>query len=262
MSQRKRLHSWASAWALSALAAMLLCGLALSAAADSPQTIYRYVNAKGRPVFVNDLSRVPKVHQAKAKALDLSTVSINQALGSELKKAVDEEIERLAASGYCVQLRKSAHAGWLSTAWRRHSHLIVIGAVMLLLLGASPWITDKMPGPQWGRILLLALPALAMLALWTTAVVKTTRTTRLLRAAAAPCEPETYRKLPSTPQAQRQRLGMIGKLKAQITEARTGRHGAIDAALREGAGKGPKRPAWIGPAGVGSAAGAQGGVGQ
>lgn len=248
MRQLKR-FSPSPAWARSALTGLLLLVVAAPALADTGdgQTIYRYVNAQGRPVFVNDLSRVPAEYRPKSKAVDLSTVSTNQALGKELKEAVDDEIERLAASGYCVQLRQSAKAGWFSTLWRRHGHLIVIGAVMLLLLGISPWITQRMPGPQWGKILLLALPALAMLGLWTTAVVKTTRTTKLLRAAAAPCQPETYRKLPNTPKAQRTRLGMIDKLKAEITEMRSGRRDVIDAALQEGKGKLPKRDPWIGP---------------
>ncbi len=248
MRQFKRVRSSTAGWVFSPLGCLLLVG-ALTARADAgdKKTIYRYVNAEGRLVFVNDLAWVPTQYRPRCQAVDLSTVSTNRALGAELEKAVNAEIARLTASGYCVQLRQSAEAGWLSTLWRRHSRLIVIGGVMLLLLGISPWVTARIPGPQWGKILLVSLPALAMFALWTTAVVKTMRTTRLLREAAAPCQPKTYREVPNTPKAQRQRLGMIGKLKAQITEMRSGRRDRVDAALREGKGELPRRLDWIGP---------------
>ena len=239
MLPRRRRHLGAANPMGLAASLLLVAWTAWCPQAAAEQTIYRYINASGRPSFVNELRRVPKAHRAEAKAVDLSRISTNRVLGEELQRAVDESIERLTASGYCLKLRKGARVGWFTLLWRRHGHLLVIAAVVLLLIGVSPWITARMPGPQWGRILLMVLPVLAMLALWTTAVVKTSRSSRLLRKAAAPCRPETYRALPNTPAAQRKRLGMLGRLQADIRDMHKRRNALLDAALEEGAGGRP-----------------------
>lgn len=199
---------------------------------DDPQTIYRYVGPQGRPVYVNGRQRVPEASRTQAKAVDLSQVSTNRELGADLKEAVDAEIERLTASGYCLQLREAAKTSWLMHLWRRHGHLVVIGFAILLLVFISPWITQHIPAPQWGRVLLLALPVLGMLALWTTAVVKTTRTTELLRSAATPCQPATYRGAEQTPQGQRKRLGMVYKLQQRVKNMQVHRTSVIEEVLR------------------------------
>ena len=215
------------------LAATLTAGRARARAeSDDPQTIYRYVGPQGRPVYVNGRARVPEASRPQAKAVDLSQVSTNRELGSDLKVAVDAEIERLMASGYCLQLREAAKTSWLKQLWRRHGHLVLIGFVVLLLVFLSPWITQHIPAPQWGRILLLTLPVLGMLALWTTAVVKTTRATELLRSAATPCQPESYRGTEKTPQGQRKRLGMVYQLQQRIKSMQAHRTHLIDEVLR------------------------------
>ncbi|MCK5796158.1 MAG: hypothetical protein KAI47_03190 [Deltaproteobacteria bacterium] len=202
-------------------------------ASDPQGTIYRYVNASGRAVFMNDLKRVPERYRATAKPVDLSQVSTNKVLGREIKESVDEEVERLTASGYCFNMRRRAEAGWFRTLWDHYGHLVLLGALVLLLIGGSPWIMARIPAPQWGRFLLFILPVLAMIAIWSTAVVETTRSLQSFRAAAVPCEPSTYRGQPKAPADRRRQIGMLGDLEAKIREMSQKRVRVLDSVLKE-----------------------------
>lgn len=150
--------------------------------------IYGYVNAQGRAVFVDDLSKLPAEHREEAREVDLSHVSLNLELGAELDAAVDRELARLSGSEPCREARAEAREpGWRQT-WERHGHLIGIGAIALLLVLTAPWVMRRVDPPQWGRVLTLVLPVLLLLAIVTHTVQRASETIRETRELADLCD--------------------------------------------------------------------------
>jgi hypothetical protein len=159
------------------------------AAARGEQPVFSYTDASGRAVYVDDLVRVPPRLRASARRVDLSRVSLNTEVGRELARQVERERERQAAGaergGRCGGERGAA--AWLRSAWEDHGHLILIGALILALAVATPFLVRYISGERWVRILLVAVPLLASLAILSVAASRTSVALRSLRAAR--CEP-------------------------------------------------------------------------
>ncbi|MBK6848257.1 MAG: hypothetical protein IPG96_12240 [Proteobacteria bacterium] len=164
-----------------ALLVALLAFPALAGDGDATQTIYRYRNPAGRTVYVNDLARVPAAQRPRARAVDLSRISLNEALGNDLQRAASQQVAALLGSRYCTGARRGAARGWWGTLWHVHGHLVLIGGALLLLLLGSPWLVRTLGVPQWSKLLLLALPALAFVALLSSSAVRASRTLRAAR---------------------------------------------------------------------------------
>jgi len=215
--------------------ALLLALLTVPARAgdgDATQTIYRYRNPAGRTVYVNDLARVPAAQRARARAVDLSRISLNEALGNDLQRAASQQVAALLGSRYCTGARRGAARGWWGTLWHVHGHLVLIGGALLLLLLGSPWLVRTLGVPQWSKLLLLALPALAFVALLSSSAVRASRTLRALRGAADACRPERFAGTAALdPAARAQRVHRIFELEQRVRAAGAARGAAIDAIL-------------------------------
>lgn len=210
------------------------CAAALFAAEPSgAQAIYRYVNRAGRAVYVNGLERVPVAQRARARAVDLSRISLNESLGNELQRAASKHAEGLLRSPYCTEARTGAARGFWGTLWHEQGHLVLIGGVALLLLVVSPWLVRLMGGSQWVKLLAVALPALAFLALVSSSAVRATRTLRELRGAAEACRPERVAPpgMGSDPAARAQQMHRIFELEQRVGAAGGPRGAALDAIL-------------------------------
>lgn len=199
--------------ALFMAAACLPLLLALDAAgqaAPAPggeQAIYRYVNAKGRPVYVNDMTRIPKRYRGKARPVDLSTISLNKELATEIEDQVKRYEERKEArEAERKEARKEARGSkrdqrgrpvlrlhqppaprtgvvaWLERLWRGYDYLIVIAGAMLLLLAFTPFMIRRIEPDRWVRVLMIALPLLVSLGLMTYAMTRTAQIGADLRA--------------------------------------------------------------------------------
>lgn len=196
--------------------------LAAHAVDQVEKPVYRYTNAQGRAVYVNGLERVPARYRKKAKALDLTHISLNHQLGNELKRDVERRAAQLLVTDECGRRRAAVSAGFWRLLWRDHSHLLVIGGAMLLLILFTPWITKRIPGPAWSRLLMMVLPILVLAALWSTSAVQASRTLTALKKKARPCQRETYRPPQKQKEGQptlRDQWWMLEQLQAEVAKA-------------------------------------------
>ncbi len=153
--------------------------LASSATAERAPVFYSYVADSGRTVYVNRFSLVPPEKRSKARAVDLSQVSLNSELAEELSSAVAKEIRHLKQSDPCEKARKESKAGAWRHVWHRHGPWILASLAALILLVLSPWMIRRTPQGVWARFLMVALPALAMTAVL---AISATRATASLEA--------------------------------------------------------------------------------
>ena len=157
-------------------AVLLLSGVAL---AQSAPVFYSYTSASGRTVYVNRFSMVPPEKRSEARAVDLSRVSLNEGLAEELADAVEDELRFLKDSDPCNEARMERTAGAWKHVWHRHGPWILASLAAIILVLMSPWMVARTPPGVWSRLLMVALPALAMTAL---VAVSATRATGTLEA--------------------------------------------------------------------------------
>jgi hypothetical protein len=157
-------------------ALVLLSGIAL---AQSAPVFYSYTSASGRTVYVNRFSMVPPEKRSEARAVDLSRVSLNEGLAEELADAVEDELRFLKDSDPCNEARMERTAGAWKHVWHRHGPWILASLAAMILVLMSPWMVARTPPGVWSRLLMVALPALAMTAL---VAVSATRATSSLQA--------------------------------------------------------------------------------
>ncbi len=155
---------------------LVLAGLAQ---AQSAPVFYSYTNGSGRTVYVNRFSMVPPEKRSEARAVDLSRVSLNEGLAEELADAVEDELRFLKDSDPCDEARKERTAGAWRHIWHRHGPWILASLAAIILVMMSPWMVQRTPPGVWSRLLMVALPALAMTAL---VAVSATRATGSLEA--------------------------------------------------------------------------------
>ena len=147
--------------------------------AQNAPMFYSYEGASGRTVYVNRFSMVPPEKRSEARAIDLSTVELHQELAEELADAVEEELRDLKESDPCNEARSEEHAGAWKHVWRRHGPWILATIASVALVLMTPWMVARTPPGVWSRLLMVALPALALTALL---AVSATRATASLEA--------------------------------------------------------------------------------
>jgi hypothetical protein len=138
---------------------------ASTASAQHAPVFYSYVGDSGRTVYVNRFSMIPPEKRSKARAVDLSEVSLNSDLAEELADAVVKEIQFLKESDPCTKARNESKIGAWRHAWHRHGPWILASLAAVILVLLSPWMIRRIPQGVWPRFLMVALPALAMTAL-------------------------------------------------------------------------------------------------
>jgi len=143
---------------------LLLC-FAAGAEAQSPPVFYSYTSDAGRTVYVNRFSMVPPEKRSEARAVDLSEVSLNETLADELAGAVEDELRQLKDSDPCNAARTERSEGAWRHVWHRHGPWVLASLAALVLVLMSPWMVQRTPPGVWPRLLMVALPALAMTAL-------------------------------------------------------------------------------------------------
>jgi hypothetical protein len=183
------------------------------------QLIFVFTNKAGRRVYVNDPARVPPAYRAAAREVDLSQISTNQKLGQQLAEAIEAERQLLFASEPCRGARERKETGFFQLLWRRHGHLVLLGGAALALLFFTPLMMRRIGPSAWGRILTFTLPVLAMLAFWTTAVVKTNRAREALVAAQRLCSPQHHPRARDS-KGLRKQVDLLGQLRRYVSSAR------------------------------------------
>jgi hypothetical protein len=156
---------------------------------------------------------------AAAREVDLSQISTNQKLGQQLAEAIEAERQLLFASEPCRGARERKETGFFQLLWRRHGHLVLLGGAALALLFFTPLMMRRIGPSAWGRILTFTLPVLAMLAFWTTAVVKTNRAREALVAAQRLCSPQHHPRARDS-KGLRKQVDLLGQLRRYVSSAR------------------------------------------
>jgi hypothetical protein len=133
--------------------------------AQSPPIFYSYTGSSGRTVYVNRFSMVPPEKRSSARAIDLSEVSLNEELAEQMSGAVEDELRHLKDSAPCVEARQEDEAGAWRHVWHRHGPWILASLAATILVLMTPWMVARTPPGVWSRMLMVALPALAMTAL-------------------------------------------------------------------------------------------------
>ena len=154
-------------------------GYAASALAQASPTFYSYENRSGRTVYVNRFSLVPPEKRSEARAVDLSAIELHGDLADDLAEAVEDELRFLKESDPCQEARREKIAGTWRHVLNRHGGWILASFGALVLLLITPWMVARTPPGAWSRLLMVALPALAMTALVS---VSATRATSSLEA--------------------------------------------------------------------------------
>jgi hypothetical protein len=158
------------------IAVVVLAGIAQ---AQSAPVFYSYTSDSGRTVYVNRFSMVPPEKRSEARAVDLSQVSLNEDLAEELADAVEDELRYLKDSDPCIEARKEESAGAWRHVWHRHGPWLLSSLAAIILVMMTPWMVQRTPPGVWSRLLMVALPALAMTAV---VAISATRATSSLEA--------------------------------------------------------------------------------
>lgn len=145
----------------------ICCVLASTGFAHAQQSpvFYSYQTDGGRTVYVNRFSMVPPEKRASARAVDLSRVDLHEDLAEDIADAVGEEIRQLKDSDPCMEALKEEKAGAWRHIWHRHGPWVLASFAAIVLVLMTPWMVMRTPPGVWSRLLMVALPALAMTAL-------------------------------------------------------------------------------------------------
>lgn len=142
--------------------------------AQQAPIFYSYKGDSGRTVYVNRFSMVPPEKRSQARAVDLSEVELHEELAEGLADAVEDELRSLKESDPCNEARIEERAGAWRHVWRRHGPWVLASAAAIILVLMTPWMVARTPPGVWSRLLMVALPALAMTALLAIAATRAT----------------------------------------------------------------------------------------
>jgi len=185
-----------------------------------PNTIYRYRNKRGRTVFTNIWDQIPANQRARAQKMDLSHVTLNPQIGAELDASMQMQFEAASASPECKKVKAEA-AHWMRPIWNDYGHLIILGAVMLLLVLATPFALRRIDAPVWARTLTRSFMLLAFVAVFMHTTVRAGKMYQSMRDAAAPCERETWNATSTQKDARVGKLKLLADLQGMIRHAQS-----------------------------------------
>lgn len=187
-------------------------------------------------VYVNDLSFVPDRFKQRAQRVDLSDVSLNFELAADLERETQALLNDLLKSDACLKKRQAADRGWAMTLWEEYGILLLFGLLIVVLLAFSPAIMRRVDPPQWGRFLMLAIPAICVIAVLSFSLVRTSAMVAQTRSEADPCRPERYLFPAATPELRNKKMTMIEQLKKTVQGMHTMRDHQLKTTVE---GKGP-----------------------
>jgi len=225
-------------------------------AGPAPPVVWRYRTPGGREAFTGHLGRIPSQAQDVAP-VDLSEVSLNVALGNDLRDRIAEQLaaeglalpdrplggalpagdERLDEEGVvqaldlekeraemvrseaCAEAREGDGPDRLiERLWTDHLHLPVLAVLALLLVAAGPAMARRISAPQWIRFVTFVLPLLGFLGFTTSTVVEAARLQRRMREAVRVCDPALVLGPLDSAQALTERLELVDALRAVTTK--------------------------------------------
>lgn len=202
------------------MAMSLLCS-SLAHAQEAP-TFYSYKGESGRTVYVNRFSMVPPEKRSQAKAIDLSEVELHGELAEELADAVEDELDYLRDSDPCHDARSEDKAGAWRHIWHRHGPWVLASIAAVILVMMTPWMVARTPPGVWSRLLMIALPALAMTALLAVSATRATNSLHAVSELAKLCDANHEEASP------RKRLVRLNEMRTYIEELYREQHRQIE----------------------------------
>jgi hypothetical protein len=204
------------------LACVLLCAVVVRAEeggadADGARSFYRYVNKHGRVVYTNIAEQVPLAERARAR-VDLRHVSLNTEVGTEIDRRLEEEHAALTQSPYCRRMRAAAEVGFATRLWEDFAPLIACGGLLLGFLVYTPTALRRFGAPVWAKVLMMAIPALAISGLVMFSMSYTNETIVKVKQQAKPCAAEAFAKLSGQQDAVMQHFQLVDQLKQQMAK--------------------------------------------
>lgn len=182
---------------------------------SAPQVIYRYRNAEGRTVYTNFEDTVPPTQRADAE-VDLSHITLNTEIGSEIDARLKEQHAELIHSGYCKNLRDAANTSALQYLWDEYAPLIVCGGMLLLFIFFTPAALRRVGAPVWAKTLTMAIPALAVAGLVMFGMTQANRMVTDVKRKVSPCVEETWDRISARPQPVANHARLVQHLQQQI----------------------------------------------
>ncbi len=187
-------------------------------ARDPLSTIYRYRNESGRESFTNIWDQVPTASRENAEVVDLSRVSLNTEVGREIDARLQEQHKALLGSDYCRLALKQQRDRWWSKVWSEFKPLVVVAAIIVLLLLATPFALRRISAPQWARTLTMSIQVLSLLGLFVFAVMKMADAYQTVRTVTAPCRGESWQETSGKPDTLVRRVDLIRQLQQRIRD--------------------------------------------
>lgn len=150
--------------------------------------VYRYVNAQGREAFTNILDYLPPENRLQQEPAEFSRVSSQ----NDLEKEIDQPLAQQERSSDCPASASGGQVepliSWAQMQWRDFSPAIAAGAILLLLLLATPLVLRKISAPDWARTLTKTIQLLAFISILAFLVAHNNRSLLRFRTPATACE--------------------------------------------------------------------------
>jgi hypothetical protein len=197
------------------LGCVLGCSAARAQGGGAGERMYRYRDARGHLVYTNVLEQVPLAQRPEA-GVDLSRVSLNTEVGSEMRRRLEQQYAALHASPYCQRLRAEADETFFDRLWDDFAPLVVCGAGVVLLLLLTPVAMRRYGAPAWARVLGMGIPALTLSGLAMFSITRTNQAVVEWRHRARQCRGETFAGLATQPDAVAKQSELVESLQREI----------------------------------------------
>ncbi len=178
--------------------------------------IYQYTTRDGRSGYTDSLNRIPKPLRATAEEVDLSAIALNHELATDLLEAIDVRYQTLQKSSTCDELRDHADAHPLRQMWDHHGTLILIGAMLLFLVVATPFVVRHVDVATWTRLLAYVIPMLLFIGMLSYSLNQLGHLRQQLSTIASPCRPDGEPGLRDVPALAEQRIDAIRTMEQYV----------------------------------------------
>ncbi len=186
---------------------------------ERSDTIYKYRDKSGRECFTNVWDQVPAARRSRAEALDLSQVTLNTEVGTQIDQRHSEQQEKPVNAEYCEQARSKASEGWASNLWTENRVLIGVAGLLLLFLFATPVALRKLHAPDWSRTLTMAIQTLGLIGLIMYGMVRANSAYQSFRQGLEICEGSAWTEGSTRPNPVKGHVRLIRDLQSQIDDA-------------------------------------------
>jgi len=181
-----------------------------AAEASAEPALYRYRGPNGQLVYTNIAQSVPAAQRAGAR-VDLTAVSLNSELGSDLDRQLARQHRALQTSEVCAAARAAVEQPLWQRLWHEGAPLVVCAGALLLAVLLTPWMLRKGWGASWAKVLSTATPVLGFVGVAAVLLLQSQRSMSNARLSAQRCEPNALVEAPGL----KERMQLVQALQAE-----------------------------------------------